>query len=260
MRFLAAAVISATVLCAFCLAQNTPAPPANTSQIPAPNAPAAPPNTVTSHIARIAAGSVIPVQLTKTIDAKKAKTGDPVEAKVIQDMKSTNGEVLVPRDTKITGHVVEAQARSKDQKESQLAIVFDHAGIKNGPEMQMPMSIQAIIAPPGMNNPNNGGDNAAAPSPGLSPGGNMPGGGRAPGMSGSSAPMNNPPNTPNNNNEGNQTNNSRPPITGNTQGVIGISNLSLSVPGNGSQGSLVTSDKGNVKLESGTLMLLRVGQ
>jgi hypothetical protein len=52
--------------------------------------------------------------LTKTIDAKKAKTGDEVEAKVTMDLKTNSGEVLVPKDTKVIGHVTEAHARSKD--------------------------------------------------------------------------------------------------------------------------------------------------
>src|ERR1700757_3794302 len=95
---------------------------------------------------RIAPGSVIPVELTKGIDAKKAKTGDPVEAKVTMDLKTNSGEVLVPKDTKVVGHVTEAQARSKEQKQSELAIAFDHAVVK-GDQMQLPMSIQAVIAP-----------------------------------------------------------------------------------------------------------------
>ena len=53
----------------------------------------------------------------------------------------------------------------------------------------------------------------------------------------------------------------RPPITAQTQGVVGISNLTLSpVATNSAEGSIVTSDKNNVKLESGTMMLLRVSQ
>lgn len=53
----------------------------------------------------------------------------------------------------------------------------------------------------------------------------------------------------------------RGPITAQTQGVVGISNLKLEPAGqNGSQGSVVISDKNNVKLESGTMMLLRVNQ
>jgi hypothetical protein len=43
--------------------------------------------------------------------------------------------------------------------------------------------------------------------------------------------------------------------------VVGISNLTLSPPANNStEGSVVTSEKNNVKLESGTMMLLRVNQ
>src|SRR5207302_10767508 len=81
---------------------------------------------------RIAPGSVIPVQLTKTIDAKKAKPGDEVVAKVTMDLKSNSGEVVLPKDTKVMGHVTGAQARSKEQKESQIAIAFDHAVLKSG--------------------------------------------------------------------------------------------------------------------------------
>jgi hypothetical protein len=42
--------------------------------------------------------------------------------------------------------------------------------------------------------------------------------------------------------------------------VIGISNLTLSPPANGAQGSVMTSEKNNVKLESGTMLLLKVNQ
>src|SRR5215469_7310810 len=96
---------------------------------------------------RIAPGSVIPVQLTKSIDAKKAKTGDAVEAKVTQDLKAESGEVIVPKDTKFVGHVTEAQPRTKEQKESQVGIAFDHAVMKNGGDVSMPLSVQAVISP-----------------------------------------------------------------------------------------------------------------
>jgi hypothetical protein len=47
-------------------------------------------------------------------------------------------------------------------------------------------------------------------------------------------------------------------ITGQTQGVIGIPNLTLAPAASPVQGSLLTSEKNNVKIEGGTLMLLRV--
>jgi hypothetical protein len=55
--------------------------------------------------------------------------------------------------------------------------------------------------------------------------------------------------------------NSQPQITDKTSGVIGISDLKLdSASTTPNQGSVLTSEKNNVKLESGTLMLLRVNQ
>ena len=135
---------------------------------------------------RIAPGSVIPVSLTKTVDAKKVKTGDEVVAKVTQDMKSNAGEVIVAKDTEVVGHVTEAQARNKEQKESQVGITFDHAVMKDGSEMQMPMSIQAVVGSQNSGPQNSGssaaGNSEAAPSSGT---GGYPSSPRAGGMGGS---------------------------------------------------------------------------
>lgn len=48
------------------------------------------------------------------------------------------------------------------------------------------------------------------------------------------------------------------PITGNTRGVVGISNLNLAAASAPLQGSVVSSEKNNVKLEDGFFLLLRV--
>ena|SRR5579859_4581118 len=76
-------------------AQTSAPAAAPQTQAPQPSAAAAQPGA----IKRVAPGSVIPVQLTKTIDAKKAKTGDEVLAKVTQDLKSNSGEVVFAKDT-----------------------------------------------------------------------------------------------------------------------------------------------------------------
>jgi hypothetical protein len=55
-----------------------------------------------------------------------------------------------------------------------------------------------------------------------------------------------------------QPGNARPPITGNTQGVVGISNLKLEAAPSTAQGSVLSSEKNNVKVESGTMLLLKV--
>ena len=207
---------------------------------------------------RIAPGSVIPVSLTKTIDAKKAKTGEEVVAKVTQDMKSSSGEVLVPKDTKVIGHVTEAQPHNKEQKESQVGIVFDRAVMKDGSTVQMPMSIQAIVGQQNDQNPGGGNSDAAAPSGSTSPSNSS---GARPGMSGSAPAPTSASGGNDMPSDAGAAKGSRPPITAQTQGVVGISNLTLNPPANNStEGSVITSEKSNVKLESGTMMLLRVNQ
>jgi hypothetical protein len=232
-------------------AQGTPAVPPN-SRAGAGTSQAGP-------VTRIAPGSVIPVSLTKTVDAKKAKVGDEVVAKVTQDMKSNSGQVIVAKDTKMMGRVTEAQARTKEQKESEVAIAFDRAVMKDGTSMSMPMSIQAVIGPQN-NSPQANQNNTAGAAEPPSPTGGGTGGNHA-GMGGSS-PSPSPSSTPDMPSSGTPQNTaSHSPITASTQGVIGISNLTLaSTAPNASQGSLLTSDKNNVKIESGTLLLLRVNQ
>ena len=208
--------------------------------------------------ARIAPGSVIPVELAKTVDAKKAKTGDEVVAKVTQDLKNNSGQIIIAKDTKVMGHVTEAQARNKEQKESQLGISFDKAVPKTGSEMAMPMSIQAIIGPQ-QNDQNNASGGNTGSTPSAAAGNATTGAGARPGMSGSSSANQSASADGGAPSEAQSRNAARPPITGTTKGVIGISNLTLADgSANASQGSVLTSDKNNVKLESGTMMLLRV--
>ena len=208
---------------------------------------------------KIAPGSVIPVQLTKTIDAKKAKQGDEVVAKVTIDMKTDGGQILVPKDTTVVGHVTEAQARNKEQKESQVGISFDKAKMKSG-DMPLPMSIQAIIAP--LNNADTGGDSGGPRNGPVTGGGTVasPMGSRNPPMEGSGPPPS-PSAVPNAGTNTSSGSSARPPINANTQGVIGMPNVKLEANAqNAAQGSVVSSEKNNVKLESGTLLLLRVSQ
>jgi hypothetical protein len=273
-RILIAAFTTA-LLCGSLLAQSPQSPstesaPEQPQQIPTTEQPAAPstpaqaapaPATPANNAPRIAPGSVIPARLTKTINAKKAKKGDEVVATVTQDLQNNAGTVIVPKDTKIVGHVTEAQARTKQQKESEVAIAFDRAVLKNGEPMQMPMSIQAIIAPPNRN-PASANAQPSSGYPGPETGG-VPAGpsGRQGSMGGGVPPTASAPHTsgsvPSEVPAGAQA---QPQITGNTQGVVGIENLKLSAAPDATQGSVVSSEKSNVKLDDGTFLLLRVNQ
>jgi|ERR1700722_11587281 len=264
--FLAAIITSITLLCGLSLAQDATTTPATgtatqgqRSPLPAQGAANNSAQTGSAQAGatpRIAPGSVIPVQLTKSIDAKKVKTGDEIEAKVTQDMKSGNGEIIVPKDTKVIGRVTEAQARNKEQKESQVGIAFDRAVMKTGEDVNLPMSIQAIIAPSYLSANNGPGAEATGQQQSTAGGGMPQGNPRAAGMAGSQAPDASTTAGPTQDTTGNGA---HQPITGKTQGVLGIPNMTLSTNTGATQGSVVTSEKNNVKLESGTMMLLRVG-
>ena len=208
---------------------------------------------------RIAPGSVIPVQLTKTIDAKKLKPGDEISAEVTEDLKTGSGEIIVPKNTKIIGKVTEAQARNKQAKESQVGIAFDHAVMKDGANMTLPLSIQAVIAPSYLNPNSSSTSQQTAPqgSPISGASGPTPGG-RSPGLQ---EPQTSNPAVASV--EGPATASTNPnshQITQSTQGVLGIENLTLSTTPNNPQVSVLTSDKRNVKVDGGTLMLLRVSK
>jgi hypothetical protein len=253
-------------LAGFLSAQDAQAPASASPAQPAPaqQGSGSGQSTVTSNgpgqgSVRIAPGSVIPVQLTKTVDAKKAKPGEEVQGKVTGDLKSSSGEVIVPKDTKVMGKITEAQPRTKEQKESQLAIAFDHAVLTNGSQVALPMSIQAIIAPSYLNPNNPGANNDNASQPQQQGGGAMPATSRSGNMGGPPTQPSTASSAPGPDNSQAPAN-SHPPITGKTEGVLGMQNVSLSATTDASHGSVITSDKSNVKLESGTLMLLRVNQ
>jgi hypothetical protein len=136
--------------------------------------------------------------------------------------------------------------------------------------MQMPMSIQAVIGPQ-TNNPDNEASNDQA-TPAMPSGGGAPAASSTPsspmgGHSGSQTPASPQP-VPNaadagtsDSNQPQQQAKARPPINSTTEGVIGLSNLKLeSNAQNAAQGSLLTSEKSNVKIDKGTMLLLRVNQ
>src|SRR5947209_12046604 len=80
---------------------------------------------------RLENGSILYAELTKTVDAKKAKLGDPVKAVLVSDVLA-HGKIVLRHDSKLLGHVTEAQVHSKESPESRLGIVFDKVVTKEG--------------------------------------------------------------------------------------------------------------------------------
>lgn len=198
--------------------------------------------------AGLAGRTALQVELTHNLDAKKAKPGDPIEAKLTQDVK-TDGKLVLHRGAKLVGHVTEAQARSKQNPESRLGIVFDKATGKHGEEFAFRAVVMAL-APP-QEGPSNIAGDPTRLSSGPAMGGQPFGAGSAVGGPSASAA----PSVEAATHEGGA--NGR--LTAESRGAIGLEGVALrpSAVG-GVQGTVIISNNHNVKLDSGTQMLLLV--
>jgi hypothetical protein len=175
---------------------------------------------------------VMPVELTKSLDSKKLKEGDPVTGKIAADLRLKDG-TQIPRGSKVAGHVTEAKARSKGDPQSALGIIFDKISLPGGKDIAIKGEIQAV-AP----NPSAG---AQQTGPGVMAG--LAGNDQGMSAGTSPPPM---PNSPTSQQEG------RPLLNAQSKGVIGFHNLEL-----GENSVLISSGK-NVSLDSGTQMMLLV--
>lgn len=220
-----------------------------------------PPSETTSSDASLASGTVINAKLDSSVDSKKAKPGQQVTAHTIEDVKSTDGRTILPKGTKIIGHVTEASARSNGQGESVLAIQFDKAILKGGQEMPLNnVTIQAVAAPSHEASAY-GSDTERTTTPGTP--GNTPS--NNPSMSGSRGarpdamptPSTNPYPSANPDGTTGGEANAAGPLPANTRGVYGVEGVRLSSKGNGG-GTVLTSTNKNVHLDSGTRLLLAV--
>ncbi len=224
--------------------------------------------------ASLSDGTAMNATLSQPVDAKKNKPGDQVTAKTTEAARS-EGKVVIPKGSKLIGHVTECKRRNKEEKESALGIVFDKAILKNGEEIPLNVTIRALAAA----------QTAAARSVGsddLSAGGGATGsahaisGGALGGVrSTAGAATGAVTNTAANaggvasgavNSRVNAAGagrgavgglNAAGQLTSNSQGVFGLEGLNLNTAAaNSTQGSLITSTSKNVHLDSGTQLLL----
>jgi hypothetical protein len=238
---------------------------ANTSQ----EATASGKNGQVSAANQLKAGSTVQAELTKPVDARKNKPGDEVIAKTMQDVKS-DGHVVLPKGSKIVGRVTQAQARAKGHEESQLGIAFDHAILKDGTPMPVAFTIQAISRSEAaaaaaadtdsmMAGGNNGGMTSAAGNGGMQSRGGSGGltstAGGVVNTTGSAAGA-----------TLNTAGNAGAGVTGSlgatSQGVVGLPGMTLSSATSSATGagSVISSKESNIRLDSGTRMILSVSK
>jgi len=230
--------------------------------------------------AGLASGTAFNAALTAPVDSKKCKPGDEVKAHTTEAVDA-EGKTVIPKGTKLVGHVTQASARANDQAESSVGILFDRAILKNGQEVALNVAIRALasaqtgVSQAGADADMMGGAGSSAGGSGMSGGrGAMGGvastaGGVVGGVSNTAA------------NAGgvaggavNSTANAAASVaatskgavgglnaggqlTSNSQGVFGLNGLSLNAgASNATEGSVITSAGKNVHLDSGTRMLL----
>jgi hypothetical protein len=229
-------------------------------------------------------GSYLLVELSKGLKASKLKPGDKVKAEVSQDVIS-HGKVIIPAETAVIGHVTEVNVRDSSNSESRLGIVFDRILLKHYHDVNFQAVVQTV-RPPVMRK-----SRVDEPSQMLPPsmivgdirgsGGGPVGSGRANPTAGR-APSSPAPSTAMS--ESNAGTAAQAPLTvkqspsthaatgtsaasletggggtpmsvGMPQGIFGLKGLSLTP---GTPGPVIVSNTDNVKLESGTQIMLHV--
>jgi hypothetical protein len=215
----------------------------------------------------LAAGSTIHATLAKPVDARHSKPGDQVMAKTTENVKS-EGQVVLPKGSKIVGHVTEAKAFSKGQSESAVGIAFDYAVLKDGREVPLAASIQAIASPqasspadPGDNSMLEAGSTGTRAAVGNPAGGALAGSGRAVGTSGGT--LVNTSSAVGSVRSGTLqgASSASGALSSSSHGAIGLTGISLDSAANSStRGSRISSPSQNVHLDAGTQMILEVGE
>lgn len=86
-------------------------------------------------------------ELVGKLDSKSAKAGDQVVVKTTESTKTADGTVI-PKGTRLVGHVTSVQAHGSGSANSQMAIQFDRAELKGGQNLAIHSEIRSV-APAG---------------------------------------------------------------------------------------------------------------
>lgn len=215
---------------------------------------------------KLDSSTALVAEFTQSLNSKHAKPGATVKAKVIQDVIA-HGRVIVRRDSKLVGHVTEAQASSKDAPGARLGIVFDRVSLKGGGELDFHGLIEAMAPPlpapliemdPMGPPPMGGGAPSSGPQPMAANGTTKSGGGnnsasmQRPGAAGLNGPAAY---------EGTRISNSVDPkgaLSVGAHGIFGLPGLRLMHrPSGGSNAAVVVSMRDNVSIDTGTQIVIQ---
>ena len=90
--------------------------------------------------------STVLAVLTKTVESKSATADQELILQTMSDV-AVNGKVIIPKGSKLVGHVSGAATKGKDEPQSVLAIIIDKAVATGGREIPLQAIIAAVAAP-----------------------------------------------------------------------------------------------------------------
>lgn len=227
----------------------------------------------------IALGSMLLAEFSGSLNVKKLKPGDKVKAVLAQDLL-VGGRIIAKVDSKLIGHVTEIKRRSEGDPQSRLGVVFDKILLKKHQEVDFQGIVQAL-APPVQRRSRVDEPDQMMPPPTLSVTSATPGqSGRRSSSSNRSTstattlattmdtggPMTTVGSTPGMipgdglSRVKTQASTTSPASAGaGMHGVYGLKDLALGPPSSSAEsGPAIVSTKSDVKLESGTQVILLV--
>ena len=90
-------------------------------------------------------------ELITKIDTKNAKSGETVVVKTTEKATTADG-VVIPKGSKILGHVTDVQPHSKQNPNSKLTLQFDQAQLKGGQTLPIKSVLESVAPAAGMAN------------------------------------------------------------------------------------------------------------
>lgn len=215
------------------------------------------------------AGIEVVAELSHSVNVKKAKLGDIVKAAVTQDVLA-HGKIVIRRGSKIVGHVTEIKLRTRDDQESRLGVIFDRALIKGGEEIDFSAAICALAVGVQMSSVDRP-DEMPPPYIASTNSSNsmQPLGSSRRGVGSNTNTNTNTNGTTNQagriseigaaSTSGNNSSNSTNGVMGaGSRGVFGLPGLQLVAKKGPEHATIITSNSQNVKLDTGTQILIQV--
>lgn len=98
--------------------------------------------------ATVASGSKINAVMKSNLDARKAHVGDAVTAESTEALKS-HGKVIVPKHSRLLGHVTSVSANGKGKAASSVGVLFDEAVTPKGEHIPLQAGISSVLTAAG---------------------------------------------------------------------------------------------------------------